>query len=92
MRRTAPIEEPEFVEFMPGAPSRAPRLADARPIPPLAPTIGPTVRAKAAGAAHVRAMISRRNATCRSKAARPAGLALTVVRGRRATKALATST
>jgi hypothetical protein len=42
--------------------------------------------------AHAPAMIALRNATWRAKAARPAGLALTVVRGRRATKALVTST
>ena len=38
------------------------------------------------------AMIDLRKATWRAKAARPGGLALTVVRGRRATKALLTST
>ena len=43
-------------------------------------------------AAHAPAMIAFRKATWRAKAALPFGLALTVVRGRRATKALVTST
>jgi hypothetical protein len=41
---------------------------------------------------HTPAMIALRNATCPAKASRPGALALTVVRGRRATKALLTST
>jgi len=43
-------------------------------------------------ATYAPAMIPLRNATWRAKAARPARLALTVVRGRLPTKALATST